>query len=540
VAELASSQDGGATWTRWVPRDQDGATVFLGALIVDPFAAGSLYTNSSSLLHSADGGRTWRSTGKFPAGFAGASSVVVDSLHAGVLFAAGPWSQGGSAVLRSADGGQSWITAFNVPGFGPFVNTLLMDPTPPAAVFAGGRDGFWRSLDGGQSWTSLGLGLPATEQWIVRMQTDAGHNLYAELFPSGPDLHTLYRSTDRGATWNAFDAGLPAGTLVNDLLADPSGTALYAGTGNGVFVSQDGGAHWAAGNDGLVSAYIYRLVAGPSHGGGLYAATQGGLAVSPPPASTCQAGDEVLCLAGGRFAARVTWSLADGTGGVAHTAALTDGSGGFWFFSPESLELTVKMIDGEALNGHFWIYGGALTDVGYTLTVTEMATGRERTYGNPAGRLASFADTEAFAVSAAGPAGASSAAPAAIPRVPGSSQRAAAPTAALCVPAADTLCAADSRFAVKVTWSLPGVADQSAGAVPLFGSTGAFWFFSPQIPELTVKVLDGRTVNGHFWVFLGGLSGVAYTATVTDLATGASRHYVHPAGTVGSVADTSF
>jgi photosystem II stability/assembly factor-like uncharacterized protein len=537
VAELASSQDGGATWTRWVPRDQDGATVFLGALIVDPFAAGSLYTNSYSLLHSADGGRTWRSTGKFLAGFAGASSVVVDSLHAGVLFAAGPWSQGGSAVLRSADGGQSWITAFNVPGFGPFVNTLLMDPTPPEAIFAGGGDGFWRSVDGGQTWISLGLGLPFNGQVIVRMQTDASHNLYAELFPSGPGLHTLYRSTDRGATWNAIDAGLPAGIQVNDLLADPRGTALYAGTTNGVYVTMDGGAHWTAENDGLASTYIYRLANSLGHSGLIYAATQGGLVVSPPPAKTCIASDEVLCLAGGRFAARVTWSLADGTGGAAHTAALTDGSGGFWFFSPESLELTVKMIDGRALNGHFWLYGGALTDVGYTLTVTEVATGLQRTYSNSPGRLASFADTEAFAVSAASRAGASfeSSSPARV-----SAGLAAAPAGALCIPAADTLCAADSRFAVRVTWSLPGVANQSAGAVPLFGSTGAFWFFTPQIPELTVKVLDGRTLNGHFWVFLGGLSGVAYTATVTDTATGASKQYVHPAGTVGSVADTSF
>jgi hypothetical protein len=53
-------------------------------------------------------------------------------------------------------------------------------------------------------------------------------------------------------------------------------------------------------------------------------------------------------------------------------------------------------------------------------------------------------------------------------------------------------------------------------------------------------VLDGRALNGHFWVYLGGLSGVAYTATVTDTATGASKRYAHPAGTVGSVADTSF
>jgi photosystem II stability/assembly factor-like uncharacterized protein len=537
VPKLARSQDGGATWTSWVPRDPGGATVFLRDLIVDPFAAGSLYSNSYSLLHSMDGGTTWSTTGSFPAGFGGAVSVAVDPLHAGVLFAVGPAGQGGGGiVLRSADGGQSWSTVLSPGCCGPYLNAVLVDPASPEAIFAGGN-GLLRSVDGGQAWVAVGAGLPLGNQGIFRMQSDASHNLYAELSPSGPGLHTLYRSTDRGATWNAVDAGLPAGTQVNDLLADPLGTALYAGTSNGVFVTMDGGAHWAAGSDGLISTYVTRLAAGPAHSGVLYAATQGGLAVSPPPAKTCMASDGVLCLAGGRFAARVTWSLADGSGGAAHAAALTDGSGGFWFFSPESLELTVKTIDGRALNGHFWLYGGALTDVGYTLTVTEVATGRERTYSNLPGRFASFADTEAFAVSAASLAGSSfaSSSPARV-----SAGLAAATAGALCVPAADTLCAADSRFAVRVTWSLPGLANQSAGAVPLFGSTGAFWFFTPQITELTVKVLDGRTLNGHFWVFLGGLSGVAYTATVTDTATGASKQYAHPAGTVGSVADTSF
>jgi hypothetical protein len=39
-------------------------------------------------------------------------------------------------------------------------------------------------------------------------------------------------------------------------------------------------------------------------------------------------------------------------------------------------------------------------------------------------------------------------------------------------------------------------------------------------------------------VFLGGLSDINYTTTVTDMATGARKQYAHPAGKVGSI--TSF
>ena len=213
------------------------------------------------------------------------------------------------------------------------------------------------------------------------------------------------------------------------------------------------------------------------------------------------------------------------------SSALTDGSGGFWFFSPESVELVVKMVDGRPLNGHFWLFGGALSDVAYTLTVTEVATGKVRTYTNPRGHLASFADTSAFAVAGA----TSPAAGAPLVAAPTAS-----PTGVGCIPAADTLCLARSRFAVRVSWRLPGIASTSATAVPLFQNTGAFWFFGAGNPELVVKVLDGRALNGHFWVFFAGLSGVDSTVTVTDTATGVTKSYHHPEGAPASSADTAF
>jgi hypothetical protein len=75
--------------------------------------------------------------------------------------------------------------------------------------------------------------------------------------------------------------------------------------------------------------------------------------------------------------------------------------------------------------------------------------------------------------------------------------------------------------------------------VPLTEDSGSFWFFSPNNLELMVKVLDGRFVNGHFWVFYGALSDVAYEITVTDTTTGQVRVYANAQGTVASRADTS-
>ena len=109
-----------------------------------------------------------------------------------------------------------------------------------------------------------------------------------------------------------------------------------------------------------------------------------------------------------------------------------------------------------------------------------------------------------------------------------------------CTPAATRLCLHDSRFGVEVAWTIPGDGEPGVGhASPLSNDTGLFWFFRDSNLELVVKVLDGRTINGHFWVYYGGLSDVEYTITVTDHKTGASEIYHNPASQLASGADTS-
>ena len=66
------------------------------------------------------------------------------------------------------------------------------------------------------------------------------------------------------------------------------------------------------------------------------------------------------------------------------------------FFTASNVETVLKVIDGRAVNGHFWVFYGALSNVQYTLTVTDTATGAVKTYTNPSGQFASVADTSAF------------------------------------------------------------------------------------------------------------------------------------------------
>ncbi|HEX7182998.1 MAG TPA: hypothetical protein VF756_14245 [Thermoanaerobaculia bacterium] len=100
------------------------------------------------------------------------------------------------------------------------------------------------------------------------------------------------------------------------------------------------------------------------------------------------------------------------------------------------------------------------------------------------------------------------------------------------------LCLQD-RFRVEVSWRDTRNNTEGIGrALPLTSDSGALWFFHPANTELIVKVLDGRTRNGHFWVFYGALSDVEYDITVTDTLSGLEKVYHNPTGTMASRADT--
>jgi hypothetical protein len=97
-----------------------------------------------------------------------------------------------------------------------------------------------------------------------------------------------------------------------------------------------------------------------------------------------------------------------------------------------------------------------------------------------------------------------------------------------------------ARFEAKVTWSAPGYGtDIPAPVIHITGDTGAVYFFSPGNVELVLKVVDGTAVNGKHWVFVAGLTDVAYTLTIRDILTGAVQTYSRPQGQMASFADTA-
>ena len=122
------------------------------------------------------------------------------------------------------------------------------------------------------------------------------------------------------------------------------------------------------------------------------------------PASALAAADDGLDLHGERFRVTVEWRTPDGTSGIGHPVPSTQQSGFFWFFSPDNLELMVKVLDACAMSQHYWFFAAGTTDVEVTLTVEDRSTGQVRRYQRAGGALfAPIADTAIFSCSPTAP-----------------------------------------------------------------------------------------------------------------------------------------
>jgi hypothetical protein len=114
-------------------------------------------------------------------------------------------------------------------------------------------------------------------------------------------------------------------------------------------------------------------------------------------AGGCATDASSLCVNGGRFKVTAVFRAPTQSASLpAAAAGIAADSGAFSFFSANNLELLVKVVDGRAFNGKFWVFIASASNVEYTVTVTDTTTNAVKTYTNPQGTLASYVDLVAF------------------------------------------------------------------------------------------------------------------------------------------------
>lgn len=408
------SSDGGLTWTA----GGAGLPIEVVSLAVDPGALppdlcdlpcvnppGSLlYAGTGSgVYRSGDKGRSWRAMN---AGLTNRSVSALAVAGTGVVYVAT-----GGGVFKTSDYGVTWAPRSS--GLECGARSLAAEPGSSSIIYAAGT-GLCRSDDGGEHWVAKNNGLPDFSLLSLSLLSVAPVPGSGTVYV-GTQWFGVFRSSDRGETWVPANAGL-SGIAIPALAVDPfDPSTVYAGTGFpygggqphglGVFRSEDGGESWIPFSEGLPgnpTGRVFALAIDPS-ARNLYAALLGSGLVGPflhrrtISEGNCSPAAVVLCLSRGRFRVEVSWRTGSrGMSGSGQAISLTTDTGAFWFFQPSNIELVVKVLDARSINGKFWVFYGALSNVEYTMTVTDTRTGAVKTYFNPEGHLASVADTAAF------------------------------------------------------------------------------------------------------------------------------------------------
>lgn len=112
-------------------------------------------------------------------------------------------------------------------------------------------------------------------------------------------------------------------------------------------------------------------------------------------AGSCVAGPSTVCLLDGRFRLTVDWrNQFNNTSGGGLARQLSNLTGAFAFTEAANLELLVKTLD---FPDKYLVIYGSLSNLEFTLRVTDTVTGISKSYFNPAGNYCGGIDTTTFA-----------------------------------------------------------------------------------------------------------------------------------------------
>ena len=218
------SRDGGASWVATSLQNADAM-----ALAIPPSDPQIIYAAGHNVFFkSADGGQTWSQVlTDLPRldihGFA------IDPKNASRVFA----HVVGFGVFESRNGGEHWellnssIALLN----------LAMGESEGALYGTAGQNGFWKSAEGGKTWSRLGS-LPGQGAIAVAIDHALGR-LYVTTLGEGAGL---YGSADQGETWTPL--GLKGVLLAIAVSPHDPQQLVAVDEAGSVYASRDGGETW--------------------------------------------------------------------------------------------------------------------------------------------------------------------------------------------------------------------------------------------------------------------------------------------------------
>lgn len=251
-----------ADWENVGPNKMEGQGGRMLCHAFDPQNSQVIWAGSATggLWLTENGGDTWQPmTDQIPS--TGVGAVAVNPLNANTLLIGTgegfgqdySFTRSGLGVFKSTNRGLTWVQTDFDHQFAEHVSSfkIVWNYADTNIVWLAATNGFWRSTDGGKTWTNK-LGDGTNQQNfictdLVQHPTDP-QKLYISITRDG-----IYRSTDGGENWSKLTNGLPANDLHSTKisLCKSHPDVLFASMVNatdfgirGLFRTGDGGDSW--------------------------------------------------------------------------------------------------------------------------------------------------------------------------------------------------------------------------------------------------------------------------------------------------------
>jgi photosystem II stability/assembly factor-like uncharacterized protein len=182
---------------------------------------------------------------------------------------------GSTRIWRTNNDGDSWQPVSSDLD-GSFISAIEVAPANPSLVYAGTENGgFFRSLDGGDSWSANIASSILPGRIVTRIETHPKDAKKVFVTVAGTGASHVFASNDSGTSWTDIDQGKLPDVPHHAIVIPPDFPAsMYVGNDAGVYMTQDNGATWTNASRNLPNTMVVDLV---YHRGqsALYAATYG-------------------------------------------------------------------------------------------------------------------------------------------------------------------------------------------------------------------------------------------------------------------------
>ena len=146
-------------------------------------------------------------------------------------------------AFKSVDNARTWFTIrSNDPGYTWGLDIAFAPDDPQTLYVADAAEGVLKSTNGGATWSHANEGLTCATMDTIDIAPTAPYTLYAGCSNQTSVNGGVFRSSDGGDHWTMIGLG---GVPIHAIAVHPvTPSLLYVGTWSSLVMSDDGGEHW--------------------------------------------------------------------------------------------------------------------------------------------------------------------------------------------------------------------------------------------------------------------------------------------------------